>query len=248
MGESLANILVVEDDESLRAVIVETLREAGFTCETAVDGMKGLDRALKGSFDLLILDVNLPGLSGFDICRKVRAENSILPIIMLTARGEEADVVSGLELGANDYIKKPFQSLELLARIRVQLRDATERKIREMGKPASSDASEEDKPIKLGELEVDLRRHRITKRGEVLDLSAKEFQIVALLASNPGKVFSREELLEKVWNVSSENYSVNVSIMLSRLRKKLEDDPEKPRYFITVRGVGYRFVEESELA
>lgn len=248
MAESIGRILVVEDDESLRAVVLATLEKAGFECDSAPDGIKGLEKALQQKFDLMILDLNLPGISGFDICKRVRTANANVPIIMLTARGEEADIVSGLELGANDYIKKPFQALELLARIRVQLRDATERKIRQISESGSKPSEPEaNDVIHLGELEVDFRRHRVSKRGEALDLSAKEFQVVALLAGSPGRVFSREELLDKVWNVSAENYSVNVSILMSRLRKKLEDDPETPKYFITVRGVGYRFVEESEL-
>lgn len=247
--DEVAKILVVEDDEGIITVVRDVLQDAGYACDMSMDGIDGMQRGTSGGYDLIILDIALPKLNGLDVCRQVKAAAPDLPIIMLTARSEEADVVAGLEVGADDYVLKPFRPKELLARVRARLRDATQKKIR-AANPAFAAPGSELAPsgtIAIGDLTIDTERMRVLKRGEALSLSAREYQIVALLAMNAGRPFGREELLEKVWDFAAEDYGVNVSVMMSRLRRKIEDDQDNPKYLLTVRGIGYRFVEASEI-
>ena len=249
-SESVGSILIIEDDAKVATVLRDTLLAAGFVCEHAADGESGLERAMCGSHDLLILDLTLPRLSGLDICKKVKQARPDLPIIMVTARSEEADVVAGLEVGADDYVQKPFRAKEIVARVRARLRENTRVRLNRMEGGSGGEthpASEADEALTIGELQIDFKRMRILKNGEALNVSAREFQLVALLAKNAGRPFSREDLLDAVWEFTAEDYDGNVSILISRLRKKLEDDQANPRYLLTVRGFGYRFVEASEL-
>lgn len=246
---TIAKILLIEDDAAIATVVHDLLSDAGYSCEVESDGMQGLQRALTADFDLLLLDVALPSISGLDICKRVKATFPLLPIIMFTARSEEADVVSGLEVGADDYIQKPFRPRELLARVRTRLREQTQRKLdRAVSKEVQGgDGSAPAPLLRIGALMIDAERMRVTKNGEEVQLSAREYQVLTLLAMNPGRPLSREEILEHAWNFSAERYSVNVSIFMYRLRRKIEDDPDTPRYLLTVRGVGYRFAEPHEL-
>ncbi len=248
MSSPVAKILVVEDDPSIVTVVSDALQSADFECVVEHDGAKGLHRALHEAFDLVLLDIGLPTLSGLDVCRRLKEKKPFLPIIMLTARNDEIDVVSGLEVGADDYVDKPFRAKELLARVRARLREETRKILYSLDGPSAlEEASEPVPPIVIGEITVDSERMRVLKRGEPLSLSPREYEIIQLLAMNPGRPFTRKELLSCVWDLSSERYNVNVSVFMSRLRHKLEDDPEHPKYLITLRGIGYRFVEPNEL-
>ncbi len=243
---AVGKVLIIEDDDGISRIIRDTLSDAGFYCEVQSDGLTGLHAALHGTFDLVILDLNLPTLGGLDVCRRIKQEYEGLPIIMLTARTKESDVVSGLEVGADDYVRKPFQPLELLARVRVRLREQTARKVlraeNDLVRPPTGRSV-----VRIGEVEVDEERARVLKNGAPIDLTTREFQLVSLLASQPGRPFTREQILEIVWDLHAGNYEVNVTSFVSRIRKKLEADPDNPKYLLTVRGLGYRFVEPEEL-
>lgn len=244
---SLARILVVEDDPAIGIVLRDTLTDSGYSCVLESDGVEGLKQALDGTFDLLILDLNLPRLSGLDICHEVKLKHPLLPIIMLTARNTEADVVAGLEKGADDYIAKPCRPNELLARVRARLRDKMRRMMASIESKSETTRNEQAQTIVLGALAIDPDRLRVTKHGVPIELSAREFDFLYLLASNPGRPFRRNVLLQQLWDMELENYDPNISVFVSRLRKKIEDDPDAPRYLLTVHGVGYRFAEVGEL-
>ena len=244
----IAKILVVEDDWSIGGLIQDTLVEAGYGCTLEADGLEGLRLALSDKFDLLLLDLNLPSLSGLDICEQVKAQKPNLPVLILTARSSESDVVAGLEKGADDYVAKPFRPRELLARVRTRLKERTRKVI------AGLKAQEEVAPVsaadllKIGEIEIDADRMRVTKSGSLIELSAREFDFLYLLASHAGRPFSRNVLLQELWDSEVEEYKSNISVFVSRLRRKLEADPDNPKYLLTVHGVGYRFVEPNELS
>ncbi len=246
---SVGRILIIEDDPAIGTIVSATLTTAGFVCEVIGDGMSGLKRILVEDYDLVILDLNLPSLDGLAICRQVRISKPSLPVIMLTARNLESDVVSGLEVGADDYIVKPFGERELLARVRSRLREFTQRAMDQALRDNSPTESKqpESRSLRIGEIELDFERMRVSKRGVPVELTAREYELVSLLASHPGRPFTREELLEIVWKFSSESYAENISTMMSRIRKKIEDDPENPKYILTIRGVGYRFCEPKDL-
>jgi two-component system alkaline phosphatase synthesis response regulator PhoP len=233
-----ANLLLVEDEPGLILALGDRLRAEGYGVEVADDGRKGLDRASNTDFDLVLLDVMLPGLSGLEVCRQLRARGRDLPILMLTARGETADRVVGLKLGADDYLPKPFDTAELLARIEALLRRNGRRK-RNGEAPAESAVNSAIHAF--GDVLVDLASARITKGGEAVDFSAMEFRLLTYFLGKPGVLLSREELLERVWGYRREVYSRTVDQHLASLRRKLEDDPANPRHFVTVHGLGYRF-------
>jgi two-component system, OmpR family, response regulator RegX3 len=228
-------ILLVEDEESITTPLVEALHREGF--DTAVSGTAGesLELADRVKPDLVLLDVMLPDGSGFDVCRELRARSRV-PIIMLTARGEEADRVAGLELGADDYVVKPFSARELVARVRAVLRRAAE-----AGERKVEGASE------VGEVRLDPARRSAAFRGEELELSRKEFDLLRLLIENAGSVVTRERLIDEVWDTNWFGSTKTLDVHVSGLRKKLDDDPAAPRYIHTVRGVGFRFASADEL-
>ena len=219
-------ILLVEDDLSLQRSATLLLERAGFILRVASDGAEALDVVSRDRFDLMLLDVMLPGVDGLEVCRRVR-RTSRMPIVMLTARSDTTDVVVGLELGADDYITKPFEGSELTARVRAVLRRA---------------AAEPDAPlVRVRDLEIDTAAFRATRGGVELELTATEFRLLAELARNPGRVLTREGLLERVWGYDYLGDSRLVDMAVKRLRDKLGDDPRDPSYVTTVRGIGYRF-------
>jgi two-component system OmpR family response regulator len=222
-------VLVVEDDKTLLSVLSYNLSQEGYRVLTAADGATAVDTARKEKPDLIILDVMLPQMSGFEVCRILRKEMA-MPIMMLTARDEEVDRVAGLDLGADDYVTKPFSMRELLARIRARLR-RTEAEARTQG---------EESLIKLSDLEIDVSRHQARVAGKAMDLTLKEFDLLTFLARNKGLVFTREQLLEKVWGYDYPGDTRTIDVHISWLRNKLESDPEKPTRLITIRGVGYK--------
>jgi two-component system, OmpR family, response regulator RegX3 len=228
-------ILLVEDEESITTPLVEALRREGF--DTAVSGTAGESLALADRVkpDLVLLDVMLPDGSGFDVCRELRARSRV-PIIMLTARGEEADRVAGLELGADDYVVKPFSARELVARVRAVLRRAAEAGERRV-----------EGATKIGDLRIDPARRSVSFRGEELELSRKEFDLLRLLIENAGSVVTRERLIDEVWDTNWFGSTKTLDVHVSGLRKKLDDDPGSPRYIHTVRGVGFRFSTADEV-
>jgi len=223
-----SKVLIVEDDPNLLEALRYNVRKEGHDVVTAVDGVQALEVARMNKPDLVILDIMLPGLSGFEVCRILRKEMTV-PILVLTARDDEIDKVTGLDLGADDYMTKPFSMRELLARIRAMLRRVEiQTAIPEM-------------PLKFGDIEVDTGHHVITKAGNVLSLTPKEFDLLAFLTKNKGLVFTRDQLLEKVWGYNYSGDTRTVDVHIRWLREKIEDNPEEPKCLITIRGVGYKF-------
>jgi DNA-binding response OmpR family regulator len=234
------HILLVEDDDDIADLLELHLSDEGHRVEVVDDGDAGLERALSGDHDLIILDIMLPGTDGFDICRRLRQDKCPTPILMVTAKTEEVDKVLGLELGADDYITKPFSIREVLARVKALFRRV------EVDQETQSDAAEA--PIELGALVVEPEKRKVEVGGETVDLTSKEFELLLLFAQNPGRAFSRDELLDEVWGYQYSGYSHTVNTHINRLRNKIEPDPSEPRYVKTVWGVGYRFAEPEELA
>ncbi len=221
-----ARILLVEDDPSIRETTSLGLAGAGFRVTTAADGREALLRFRQEPIDLVVLDLMLPELDGYEVCREIR-RTSRVPIVMLSARSDTVDVVVGLELGADDYVTKPFELAELVARVRAALRRAS--------------GAEAGARIAVGDLEIEPDGFQATKAGRELDLTATEFRLLLELARRPGHVFTRELLLERVWNYEYLGDSRLVDVAVQRLRAKVEDDPRHPALITTVRGVGYRF-------
>lgn len=237
---SEAKILVIEDEDDIAELVALHLGDLGYTVDTVGDGDEGLNRALSDDYALVVLDIMLPGRDGFEVCRRIRAEKRSLPILMLTAKSEELDKVLGLELGADDYLTKPFSIREMLARVK-----AIFRRIELDQEEASSDTP---RTITFDGLTIEPEKRKVKCAGEVVDLTSKEFDLLLLFARNPGRVYSRKELLDEVWGYQHTGYSHTVNTHINRLRGKIEDDPSEPRYVKTVWGVGYRFVEREELA
>jgi DNA-binding response OmpR family regulator len=225
-----AKILVVEDDQNLLATLKYNLLKEDYHVVAAVDGAQALEIARSEKPGLIILDVMLPKLSGFEVCRILRKEMTV-PILMLTAKTEEVDKIVGLEIGADDYMTKPFSMRELLARVRAMLRRADMLK----SQPAS-----EQKYLKVGDLEIDIGRHQAFCRSVPLHLTPKEYTLLVFLARNRGFVFSREQLLEEVWGYDYAGNTRTVDVHIRWLRRKIETDPALPRNLLTVRGVGYK--------
>jgi DNA-binding response OmpR family regulator len=232
-------ILVVEDDLTLRETLEYNLVRQGYEVHTAADGQTALDIARRERPDLLILDIMLPGLDGLEVCRILRQEMSV-PILMLTARDEEIDKVVGLEIGADDYMTKPFSMRELLARVKAQLRRV--RLTREEATAEEESVVGEEK-ITIGDLAIDLARHEVLRGGEPLSLKPKEYELLVFFARNRGLVLSRDLILERVWGWDYGGGSRTVDVHVRWLREKIEPDPANPTRIITVRGVGYRLEE-----
>lgn len=222
-------ILVVEDEPNMVVGLRDNFEFEGYEVITALDGVEGLQLALAESPDLVVLDVMMPRMSGLEVCKQLRAQRASIPIIMLTARGQEVDKVVGLELGADDYVTKPFSIRELLARVKAVLR-------RTSVLPKDLDQHT------FGDVEVDLRRCRVLRSGKALDVSSKEFELLKYFICHPGETLSRHQLLEDVWGYEHYPTTRTVDTHLVRLRQKLEPNPEQPQYFLTVHGTGYRFV------
>ena len=227
MGTS--KILIVEDEPNMVAGLRDNFEYEGFQVITALDGVEGLDRALKDSPDLVVLDVMMPRMSGLDVCKQLKAKRPSIPIIMLTARGQEIDKVVGLELGADDYVTKPFSIRELLARVKAVLRRA------------HTVPKDQDK-YSFGDVEVNLRSYQVTRAGCQIEFSSKEFELLKHFLCHSGETLSRDRLLDEVWGYENFPTTRTVDAHIVRLRQKLEPVPDEPRYFLTVHGIGYRFV------
>jgi two-component system response regulator ResD len=221
-------ILVVDDEERITNVVRWYLEDAGYGVEVAHDGLEALDRFGKGDFALIVLDLMLPRLDGLEVCRQIR-KRSMVPILMLTARDAETDRILGFELGADDYLTKPFSNRELVLRVNAILR-----------RTALGAEGQTEGPIRHGDLVIDGPRHEVTVRGQRVALTAMEFQLLQLMASHPSRVFSREELIDRVWESHYGELRI-VDVHICNLREKIEANPAQPQYIQTVWGVGYRF-------
>ncbi len=227
----MRSILLIEDEEGLILTLTDRLKSEGYHVESATDGDTGLARGLAGGFDLILLDIMLPGRSGFDVCRRLRQGGIATPILMLTARGAVVDKVEGLQIGADDYMAKPFEMAELLARIEALLRRAIA-----WAKPAAE-------TFRFGAVTLNFSKTEVLKDGRPVALSAREFQLLRYLIENRGKTLSREELLEKVWGYDASLFTRTIDVHMAWLRQKLEVNPKAPEYLLTVRGTGYKFAE-----
>ena len=233
-------VLIVEDEQSIVDILSFNMTKEGYDTLEALDGATGLQLALEQNPDLVLLDLMLPGMSGFDVCRRIRQAGSLVPIVMLTAREEEDDKVRGLELGADDYITKPFKNRELMARVKANIR----RMSMTPAAPSPAAAPEAGTPATGARVRVDEERAAIYKDGTPLDLTQREYDLIRFLAARPGKVFSREALMEHVWNYEGYVGDVRaVDVAIRRLREKIEDDPASPVFIRTRRGMGYYFGE-----
>ena len=235
MGRKPA-ILLVEDEPDIADLLSLHLGDLGYRVDAVADGALALQKALSEAYALIILDLMLPGMSGLEVCKQLRASQRATPILMLTAKSEEVDKVLGLETGADDYVTKPFSIRELIARVRALLRRV------ELDQP-----EEEVGEVVCGDLLIEPAKRKVRVAGEPVELTAKEFDLLSLFAQHPGRAFSRQELLDKVWGYQYAGYSHTVNSHINRLRSKIEPDPTNPRYVQTVWGVGYRFAEAEEL-
>lgn len=228
-------VLVVDDERAIVDILCYNLKKEGYDVLSAGDGEEGLEIALKERPDLILLDIMMPKLDGLQVCRKLR-EKMNTPIIMLTARAEEVDKVLGLELGADDYVTKPFSVRELMARVKANLRRQV------------ADIQEEEQTgnvIALGDLKIDIDRYEVTKKDEVLELTLREYELLKFLATQKGQIFSRESLLEQVWGYEYYGDIRTVDVTIRRLREKVEDVPSKAEYILTKRGIGYYFNDKA---
>jgi DNA-binding response OmpR family regulator len=233
-------VLIVEDDRDIAEVVAMNLRDLGLQADLASAGTTGLQKALENTYALVILDLMLPRMDGFSVCARIREKNPRTPILMLTARSEEMERVRGLEMGADDYVTKPFSVRELKARVKALLRRShTER---DSALPTARGT------VEHGPLVMDFEKRKVTLAGDTVDLTVREFDLLALFARNPGRTYSRTDLLNLVWGGQFEGYEHTVNSHINRLRAKIEEDPGHPRYLRTVWGVGYRFAESAELA
>ena len=224
-----ARILIVEDEEGILMALEDDLTIEGYEVETAGDGASGLRKAGEGAYDLVILDIMLPQVDGFEVCRQLRANGIRTPLLMLTAKGQEIDKVLGLELGADDYVTKPFSRRELLARVKAVLR---------RGQP-----NEAVEVFRFGAVELDFRKYKATKDGHPLELTKVEFDLLKYLIEHRREAKRRSDILDEVWHDPASVFPRTVDTHIANLRKKLEDDPSRPRHLVSVRGVGYRFAE-----
>ena len=229
-------ILIVEDEPNIVDILSFDLMKEGYETIEAYDGTTGLQLAKEQNPDLILLDVMLPGINGFEICKAIRASGSAVPILMLTAREEETDKVLGLELGADDYITKPFSVRELIARVKANLRKVENLAVARMD---NDNSKKKENKIIVNDLELDLDKFEVKIRGEIIDLTVREFEVIKFLASQPGQVVTRETLLEKVWGYEYYGDIRTVDVTVRRIREKIEKDTSSPKILITKRGVGY---------
>ncbi len=228
----MKKILIIEDEESIRIVLEDDFRMEGYDVETASTGPEGFEKALNKEIDLIILDIMLPGMDGFEVCKKLRSRKITTPIIMLTAKGQEIDRVLGLEFGADDYVTKPFSPRELQARVKAVLRRVEEQLEK---KKAES--------FRVMGFEVDFRKYQCLKNGKELNLTIYEFGLLKYLIQNKGRAINRDELLDEVWKKDVVVTPRSIDTHIANLRKKIEDDPAKPKLIISVHGFGYRFFD-----
>jgi DNA-binding response OmpR family regulator len=231
-------VLVIEDELDIARLVQLHLQDLPCEVTLAFDGIVGLSEAEAKPYDLIILDLKLPGIDGLEVCRRLRARGRYTPILMLTSKSSELDRVLGLEMGADDYLTKPFSVMELTARVK-----ALFRRVEMLGK---SDAPAESKVIQLRDLIIDIERHSVAVRGNAVELTAREFDLLVHFARHPGRVYSRDQLLDQVWGYQHSGYDHTVNSHINRLRAKIELDPQNPEYIYTVWGVGYKFAEERD--
>ena len=230
-------VLIVEDDSEIAQVIAVNIEDLGLETEHVTDGKEGLNKALSGNYSLIILDIMLPGLDGISVCRNIREKDKQIPILMVTARAEEIDRVLGLELGADDYMTKPFSVRELTARVKALLRRSQ----------ISLDSSEKDESeLSIGDLTIDFNKRKVLLDKSEIEVTLKEFDLLALFIKNQGRAYSRSDLLNLIWGYEFQGYEHTVNTHINRLRNKIEKDAASPQYLKTVWGVGYRFAEENE--
>ncbi|WP_062306843.1 response regulator transcription factor [Alicyclobacillus sendaiensis] len=234
----MPTVLVVDDEASIRTLVEYNFSRSGFDVETVEDGRVAYEKLKQGAskYDLVVLDLMLPGMDGLEVCRRLRQEGVKIPIILLTARDEEVDLVLGLELGADDYVTKPFSPRELVARARAVLRRTESRE--EDAQPAAS-----GKVLRAGNIVLDVARHEVRVRGQLVEFTPKEFELLQYFMENPEHVLSRDQLLDRVWGYSAATDTRIVDVHVSHLREKIEDDSKNPKYIRTVRGIGYKFTE-----
>ena len=228
-------ILLVEDEAGLILTLTDLLVSEGYKVETATDGPSGFEKASRAEYDLIILDIMLPGKNGFDVCRDLRQRGIHTPVLMLTARGQVVDKVLGLKLGADDYLTKPFEPLELLARVEALLRRVT-----------SLPSSKLTDVVRFGSVSIDFRSTEVRRHGLLVEMSAREFELLRYLVQHRGLTISREQLLRDVWGYGTMTVTRTVDVHVGLLRQKLEEDAKNPRHFLTVRGFGYKFVDQAE--
>jgi len=228
-------ILVIEDNRELAQLLELHLKDLSFSVDIALDGVSGIAKAEALSYDLIILDLMLPGLDGLEICKRLRTKSSYVPILMLTSKSSELDRVLGLEIGADDYVTKPFSIMELMARVKAIFR--------RIDKINQRDNDEKFDIIHVGDMTIDTERRSITINGKSIEVTSKEFDLLLHFARNPERVFTRSQLLDKVWGYGHEGYEHTVNSHINRLRSKIEEDPAKPRFILTVWGVGYKFAD-----
>lgn len=238
MSSTAYPILIVEDDSDLSELIKIQLTDNDYEIEQAFNGRIALNKALENRYSLIILDVMLPEVDGFEICKSVRKEDRQIPILMLTAKAEEADKIMGLEYGADDYLTKPFSIKELIARVKALLRRASASE--------TEDSSKLDQ-MDFGDLVIYPKKRSVQLQNELIELTSKEFELLLLFANNPGRAYSRQELLDVVWGYQYSGYSHTVNSHINRLRSKIEKNPSEPKYITTVWGMGYKFAELEEL-
>ncbi len=232
-------ILIIEDDSEIASVISMNVKDLGYVPEIAADGLSGLETAVKNRHTLIILDIMLPGLEGMEVCRRIREKDTITPILMLTARTEEIDRVLGLEIGADDYMTKPFSIRELSARIKALIR-------RSRTVPAKEQGNDREQK-RIDRLTMDFSNRKVLLDGRELDLTVKEYELLSIFMKHPGRAYSRADLLNLVWGYQFEGYEHTVNTHINRLRNKIEPDPANPVYLKTVWGIGYRFADLPEV-
>lgn len=235
----MKRVLIIEDDAAIATLVEIHIKDLDCAVDKVSDGREGLAKACAGPYDLIILDLMLPGMSGLDVCKELRAVNRTIPILMLTARSEEFDRVLGLELGADDYLTKPFGVRELVARAKAIFRRVD---------IAKQDLQHGDaKELRIGEIAIDTQKRSVALNDGKVELTLKEFDLLHLFMKNPGRAYSRQALLDIVWGYHFDGYDHTVNSHINRLRTKIEQDPSKPKYILTVWGVGYRFAEQEEI-
>ena len=233
----MKNVLVIEDDKSIADLIEIHLKDMNCTVTKCFDGDDGLSKALKENYDLIVLDLMLPTLGGLEICKEIRKEDDYTPILMLTSKSEEIDKVIGLEVGADDYLTKPFSIREFIARVKAIFRRVE----------AIQKDTDEAGDISFGDLVIEVEKRKVLLSGERIELTPKEFELLHLLASHPGRTYTREQLLNMLWGYQYSGYEHTVNSHINRLRSKIEKDLSKPHYILTSWGVGYRFSESEEV-
>lgn len=229
-------VLIIEDNIDIAHLLKVNLSDIACQVQVAHDGRQGLKLALEQEYDLIILDLMLPQLDGIEVCRSIRQKNSYIPILMLTAKTSELDRVLGLEIGADDYMTKPFSIRELLARVKAIFRRL------DLVQPANAEAAEANK-ISVGNMDINIEKRKVTINGDAITLTAREFDLLVHFACHPGRVYSRPQLLDQVWGYGHDGYEHTVNSHINRLRAKIEIDPARPEYVLTVWGVGYKFHE-----